>query len=483
MEKKFACLFLSLLIIFSCKKEDEKILNEEPIQNVAPDSFQVFISNVTSFSVTLSWEEATDINNDFSHYEIYINDSLIMQKNSSELVTIENLKSGTYYFGKITAKDKADNETSVIFEFTTLEYSIKFDKIFSLENDYSSNSPRGWCIEKTRDGGYILGGYFINDDGIHTLIIKIDSLGNEQWNTKCMNGYSYKINIRQTADEGYIITDNSRLTRLSENGTVIWHYPENELGFGYGYKSLVITPENDYIVLREVTDTFNGNIKAAITKFNDSGELQWEKRFGTALRTYANYIEKTYGSNYMILGTEGIDDWTSDIQLTKIDGEGNILWQNTLEKEGYDFVTQLTSTHDDGFVISGISVGLGGVNSAMIVKIDKHGIEEWCKKYSWNYHITNANSVKQTSEGDYLFCGGNGYSPAEAILVKLDHTGEVLWKKRYFPDDFMDYVWIATDMELTSDNGIIFTGFKTWVWSGYGKEKGIWVYKTNELGE
>ncbi|MBK8415879.1 MAG: hypothetical protein IPL22_16100 [Bacteroidetes bacterium] len=71
-------------------------------------------------------------------------------------------------------------------------------------------------ITQTADGGYILGGYSASDISgdknennnglIDYWIVKIDSVGNIQWqNTIGGNGYDYLESIAQSADGGYIL--------------------------------------------------------------------------------------------------------------------------------------------------------------------------------------------------------------------------------------------------------------------------------------
>ena len=47
----------------------------------------------------------------------------------------------------------------------------------------------------------------------------------------------------------------------------------------------------------------------------------------------------------------------------------------------------------------------------------------------------------------------------------------------------MDYSWEAFDVKSTNDNGFILSGNKSWIWSGDGKEQGLWVIKTDEMGK
>lgn len=474
--------WLIVIIAFSsCKKEEIAKTPQIPqtdidtIQNVAPNIFPVHLLKTTFSSATISWDAAVDANNDVWYYTVLLNDSVFFDKIKTDtLLTIRNLKPFKTYSGKIIVTDKKNNKTSVSFEFITNKYEIKFDNIYPIEY----NRAEGSYIEKTNDGGYIIGGTVNFGAGPNTMILKIDSLGYEQWHKIYLNHSGYEVCIRQTSDDGYMLTDQAKLLRLDSSGNELWRYPI--LGYGEA-NSLVITPDNDYLITTNVEDTIAGLQKAEIIRFSDNKEILWRKRFGELDITRANFIEKTNDGNFMILGTVRNFEELSDVQLTKIDESGNILWQTRFEKSGFEFVTQLTPTKDNGCVISGFSVGERDIAEAMIIKVDQYGKQQWLSTFLWNYFKTYAYSVKQTYDG-YLFCGANGYSPEEAILVKLNNNGDLLWKKHYYPS-YMDYIWRAYDMELTPENDVVFVGIKSWVWYGDGKEVGLWVKRTNELGE
>lgn len=486
MQKIIVSLFL-LLALWACKTEefaptDPIIPEPEIIKDEAPATFPVYVLRVTHNAATITWDAAQDVNKDVWYYTFSFNDSIYFDKIKSDtLIRLQDLKSLKTYHGKVMATDKKLNKREVPFEFTTAGYAIKFDTIYSVEKTRCS----GYTIEKTKDGGYVVGGEINYGDGPNTLILKFDSLGYIQWHKVFLHLSGYSVNIRQTSDEGYVVADGMKLLRLDSYGKELWRYSLPNYG---ETSSLAITPDNNYLITSNVNDTISGKQASEIIKLTDNKEILWRKRFVKSDITHANFIETANDGNYLILGTDrkfpanqSPDTENNTVILTKIDESGNILWQNSFNNPGFNFVSQLTPTADKGCIIAGFSMGYRDITEAMIIKVDESGNQQWLKTFLWDSFQTKAYSVKQTNDG-YLFCGINGYSPAEAILVKLTNNGDIQWKKQYYPT-YGDYIWNLNDIELTSDNGIILLGGKSWVWSGAGKEAGLWVKKTNGIGD
>jgi hypothetical protein len=95
----------------------------------------------------------------------------------------------------------------------------------------------------------------------------------------------------------------------------------------------------------------------------------------------------------------------------------------------------------------------------------------------------NANSVKQTNDGGYIFCGYKYISapPQKSFvyLIKTDSNGDTLWTKQY-GDGTRTYK--GNDISLTSDGGYIITGQGNYQ---YGSNccAEIYFIKTDENGD
>jgi hypothetical protein len=220
------------------------------------------------------------------------------------------------------------------------------------------------ALIRTNDGGYALIGTYLNQppsDG-QTLFLKIDSLGNIQWNKTIGSVGDFVCTTLQTNDEGYAII-----------GT-IW------------------ASETDPAIPKMI-------------KTDPDGNIQWQKTYGGMGRGQFYYTESFSGittedGGYLISGFAGDSSSTWRAWLLKTDSQGNMMWNKTYGEIGClaNFVVQ---TQDRGYAYAGV------VNrkDAWIVKTDEYGNMDWNLTFEGISIETFSHSILQTNDGGYAVVG------------------------------------------------------------------------------
>lgn len=324
---------------------------------------------------------------------------------------------------------------------------VKTDSLGNKEWDKDfggSNSDYLTSLHQTSDGGYILGGastsgnngdksqpnHDITEATNDYWIIKIDALGNKQWD-KTFGGVDDDelTTVLQTTDGGYVISGHS----LSGVG---------------GDKTQPNQGGNDYWIIK--TDSL--------------GTKLWDKNFGGAAYDYLNTIQQTTDGGYIlggysnsgISGDKTFPNWdltgnTSDYWIVKINATGNFQWDKVIGGTNGDALISLKQTNDGGYILAGNSVsGIGGNKSQSvwggwdfwIVKTDNLGIVQWNKDYGGTLGEELFN-ISQTNDGGYLI-SGDSYSPIggnktennlgieQIWTIKTDPSGNKEWDKTVF---------------------------------------------------
>ena len=333
--------------------------------------------------------------------------------------------------------------------------------------------------QKTADGGFIIAGSVSSTDGdvignhssnYDIWVVKTDASGTIQWK-KTFGGSSSDTAecIKNTLDGGYIVTG----TTFSNDGDVsgnkgngdIWVIKINANGgiqwqktFG-GSKtdtaaSIEENPDGSYYILGstysndgDVTQN-TGESDFWLLKINSTGTIQWQKTFGSVANDYANKLERTTDGGIIFSGNSEFARVnaasTPEIYILKISNNGDLQWQKTFGGSNDDFVNQIISTKDGGYLFGGYSTSTDGDLSRnlghldmWVVKITADGTLSWQKSIGgvkWDI----INSLQETSEGGYIAIGetasvNNVFKEGKGLIdigiVKLSANGTIEWSK------------------------------------------------------
>lgn len=318
-------------------------------------------------------------------------------------------------------------------------------------------------MQPTADGGFIIAGRWGSYTLYNYYIIKVDSAGTVEWERSFGgDGDDQAYSIAQTADGGYIVAGSGRATPVV-TGTFkgIWILKLDALGnqqwqtfmdVGAAPKRIQQTLDGGYILAGNKSFTARGS-DFYIVKLNNVGSVIWTKNYGGAAEDYANDIKQTSDGGYIVAGQVYSSDGdvtgnhgNTDVWILKLDAQGLIEWKKTYGGTGVESANSIALTNDGGYVFAGFSnrnsgdvSGVYGNPDFWIVKINSTGTLLWQKAFGGD-NFDEAYSIKPTIDGGYIVAGDTNSNNSGYIaghhgigldfwIVKINATGVFQWQK------------------------------------------------------
>ncbi len=301
-----------------------------------------------------------------------------------------------------------------------------------------TTDDRGYSVQQTADGGYIIAGLTYRGFS-DVYLIKTDTSGDTLWTRtyggeRSDEGYS----VRQTADGGYIVAGYTRsgynspdvyLIKTDASGDTLWTRTYGGIGDDRGY-SVELTADGGYIVAGvSIGDLY-------LIKTDGTGDTLWTRTYG-GMRTDEGWsVKQTADGAYIVAGyTNSFGAGSSDFYLIKTDTFGDTLWTRTYGGAGYDYSFSVQQTADGGYIVAGRTSSFGaGYDDAYLIKTDASGDSLWTRTYGGERN-DGGYSVQQTADGGYIVAGytrsfgTGGYH--DVYLIKTDASGDTLWTRTY----------------------------------------------------
>jgi hypothetical protein len=311
-----------------------------------------------------------------------------------------------------------------------------------------SNNEWAYSIQQTTDGGYIMAGFSLSNNGDVTgnhgkedfWVVKLDNTGAIMWQKSLGgSGWDEALSIQQTTDGGYIVagfSDSSDGDLNSNQGaTDFWIVKLDSIGEITWQKSMggsnldnanavKQTPDGGYIIVGQSSSNdgdasgLHGASDLWVVKLNFEGELEWQRMLGSSGQDRAHDVGLTDDGGFIVAGASGRDDGDvseykggTDLWLVKLDFLGKIIWEKSLGGSKIDFAVSVQQTSDGGFIAAGSTNSTdgdvldndGGVDM-WVVKLGKDGDLQWQKAIGGT-KADRANSIQQTADGGFIVAG------------------------------------------------------------------------------
>jgi len=245
------------------------------------------------------------------------------------------------------------------------------------------NGGVGYSVQETQDGGYIVAGYTWSfGNNYQVYLVKTNASGDTLW-TRNYGGSSGDrgYSVQQTQDGGYIVagyTDSFGeslqvyLIKTNAQGDTLWTRTYGGTGDDGG-RSVQQTSDGGYIIAG-YTYSFGNNYQVYLIKTNASGDTLWTRAYGGTSIDESNSVQQTSDGGYIIAGwTNSFGAGLYDVYLIKTNTSGDTLWTKTYGGTNRDYGRSVQQTQDGGYIVAGYTHSFGNADQVYLIKTDANG--------------------------------------------------------------------------------------------------------------
>jgi hypothetical protein len=271
-----------------------------------------------------------------------------------------------------------------------------------------------------------------------------------------------------THDGKYIIggsskgqsTKNAMLMKVDVNGDTLWRKDYSGSNSSSAFYSIATVKDGNIVAVGSTSIIRNSNISSKgggdlyVAKVNSTnGEILWQKLYGGSKEDYGFSVSATSDGGCIVGGlTSSMDgDITGakgneDAWILKLDADGELEWSIVTGDTKGDRVTKIRETSDKGFICIGYQSPTDNYSAdpyyatnMWVAKLSQSGEILWEKILEGN-NYDKGKDIRETSDNGFILCGESNSNSGEfnyttgqydMWIIKLDDSGEILWKNRY----------------------------------------------------
>ena len=492
-------IFFSLLLLWSC--DDDKGDKSDPEVSIISPASGTTVNEIVTITC-----EATD-NKEIDFVQFFVNDSLDSFLVSSEPYIFEwntnNLENGTYSI-KAVAQDASGNSAESSPIILTVDNSLSVPNSVEIENISYSLSLMTIRFRQSTEDDFKSYSILVSGSSDSSNMVEIGNITEKSDTVFTTSDF----NPTQQSWYFVMVTDVYGYSVLSDGYSVLDSHPAVSVLKVPRYNNGVlrfawsISPDDDFLKYHLYSSTSSdmfgktiivtNNIKNDTTHsfvlnltdpleyyqiivedkwgfFSESSIVQAEMPF-TMIKNYGGNqddrgyaVQQTSDGGYVIVGSStSYGAGGSDLWILKVDASGEFTWSKTYGGQGNDVGKDIVQTSDGGYIITGYtrSFSSGGDMDLWLIKTDSNGesclyndggtctqnSSKWVKSFGTSGN-DYGNSVKETSEGDFIVAGKSGRIPS-VFVVKTNSLGEKIWENLYGtgPGDRGQYIIERQDL-------------------------------------
>jgi len=310
-----------------------------------------------------------------------------------------------------------------LFMKFTLDGDVLWEKTWGGEG-----YEQAWEVTLAEDGGYYVFGetdsYGAGDRDF--FLLKITEDGTEEWYKTY--GYAYRewpYGMLQLSNGDLLIYGftesvitrerNQYVLRLGKDGSILWEYT-------------VESPEEEFVL--DALETAEGDLVLAVgiasdgklVKLDANGQSLWEKRYELPGWQFASQVAQTEDGGFLLAGFVMGSKSQADTWLAHCTPTGEMEWETSFGNPAFDdYANSMIQLKDETYLIGAIGNGM------LLTRIDANGDILW-ERSLLGTAVYGARGLIQLEDGGFLVAGfiqiRNGRS-YDAIILRTDADGNI----------------------------------------------------------
>lgn len=210
----------------------------------------------------------------------------------------------------------------------------------------------------------------------------------------------------------------SNLSLYAQDPNILWQKSYYETSNYERLEEIFQTSDMGYIMGgNKVFYSGGEDYDMRVTKIDAQGEIIWEHQYGGL--EYLYDIKHTSDNGYIFGGQKVINEnWITSYQVYKITENGNLQWNKTIGGDSWDVLFSLAQTNEGGYILGGYSYSnisgdktenSQGQADYWVIKINSVGNIEWQNTIG-GAGIDILKTVLQTSDNGYIVAGTSNSS-------------------------------------------------------------------------
>lgn len=228
------------------------------------------------------------------------------------------------------------------------------------------------------------------------------------------------------------------------------------------FNHVQVTTDSGAVACGQTPGVTGTGLDYLISKFDQFGNLEWQRRYGGADNDYAQAIRQLADGGYIVVGDSKSFNpgGNYDIWLLRLDANGDSLWSSVHgglnEVNGCQDILALTDgTH---LIVGESTVPPATWFDFTLIKVDDSGVEQWSQIYG-GAGADAAFSVVERAPGDLMITGysntnSGGSAPTDLVFLATNANG-VEKGRAYFGGSGID---IGYDIKETTSGDFIACG-------------------------